>query len=89
MGKRAPEDSVLVIVDPGFEIASQSQLQLPQLSGSSKKGAEAAGALGELTVTRLFVEGANVLVEVVLELVVVLVVEVVVVTVVVTNKNKN
>ena len=70
---------MLVKVKLGFEVESQSQLQVPQSDGSSTKGAECAG---ELTVTRLLVEGAKVLVEVVLELSVVLVVEVVVVTVV-------
>ena len=72
MGKRRLEDSVLVMVNPGLEVTEvselQSQLQLVHCKSSS---------LGELTVTRLLVEGAKVLV-VVLEVVLELVVEVLV-----------
>ena len=85
MGKRRLEDSVLVMVNPGLEVTEVSELQSQlQLVHSS--------SLGELTVTRLLVEGAKVLVvvlEVVLELVVeVLVLVEVVLVSVVTSKRK-
>ena len=82
---------MLVMVNPGLEVTEmselQSQLQLLQSSSALLI------PLGELTVTRLFVEGAKVLLvevlpEVVLELVVVLVLVEVVLVSVVTSKTK-
>ena len=79
------------MVNPGLEVTEmselQSQLQLLQSSSALLI------PLGELTVTRLFVEGAKVLLvevlpEVVLELVVVLVLVEVVLVSVVTSKTK-
>ena len=77
------------MVNPGLEVTEvselQSQLQLLQSSSALLI------PLGELTVTRLLVEGAKVLVvvlEVVLELVVVLVLVEVVLVSVVTSKRK-